>query len=515
MAHHAALWVLCVTAVVLLHIPFLTLPYYWDEAGYYFPAALELARHGRLIPQTTAANPHPPLLSLYLATAYKLFGPSPLVTRLAMCVVTGTALYAVLLVAMQLIPAGYGLWAASLFALSPLAFAQSTLAHLDMAATAATLLAVFFYLRGNLAGYLFAGSALCLVRETGAAVIVLLAVLGRRPLLLLPLAPLAGWFIYLRIGTGHWLGDPGFVAYNVWQALDPLRFLTTLARRLHFLLWVDFRWLLALPAAWLLLARGARVSRRAPNAALLLWRVLGVQILVVSLFGGAILNRYLLPALALFFLLCVEVWNRWEPAGRFDLRKPALAVLLLAQIGCWFWNPPYPFPFEENLAYADFVSLHRAAAERVPELAAGSRILTAWPATDELRRPELGYVTAPLRVVALEDFSEASFARFAAADFDYVLLFSRDYEPPWNLLERVPWLETIRRQVYKRKPAAKPEWVRARFDLLSLGAIHFRGQWIEWLARADLKIPPRRPVVARRPFPPAGSGTSSTTFPAP
>src|SRR5512132_320569 len=92
--HHAILWLVCVAAIAALHIPYLQLPYYWDEAGYYVPAAVELAQHGRLIPQTTAVNPHPPLLSLYLAAAYKLFGTAPLVTRLAMCIVSGTAVYA-------------------------------------------------------------------------------------------------------------------------------------------------------------------------------------------------------------------------------------------------------------------------------------------------------------------------------------------------------------------------------------------------------------------------------------
>ena len=34
-----------------------------------------------------------------------------------------------------------------------------------------------------------------------------------------------------------------------------------------------------------------------------------------------------------------------------------------------------------------------------------ARVLTAWPASDELSRPYLGYVTRPMRVVRIEDFA--------------------------------------------------------------------------------------------------------------
>src|SRR3954463_9630960 len=96
---HLALLLVCMVGVVFMHVPYLRLPYFWDEAGYYFPAALELAQQGHLIPHTTVSNPHPPLLSLYLAAFYKVFGIAPIVTRIAMSIVAGVALYALLLVA--------------------------------------------------------------------------------------------------------------------------------------------------------------------------------------------------------------------------------------------------------------------------------------------------------------------------------------------------------------------------------------------------------------------------------
>ncbi|HVT96037.1 MAG TPA: hypothetical protein VHE33_00930, partial [Acidobacteriaceae bacterium] len=58
-------------AVLAAHAPLLHLPYYWDEAGYYIPAAWDFFRTGSLIPFSTLSNAHPPLPSLILAGWWK------------------------------------------------------------------------------------------------------------------------------------------------------------------------------------------------------------------------------------------------------------------------------------------------------------------------------------------------------------------------------------------------------------------------------------------------------------
>jgi hypothetical protein len=54
-------WVFAVIFVAsfLLHAPLLQLPYFWDEAGYYVPAARDILTNGSFIPQTTPSNAHP------------------------------------------------------------------------------------------------------------------------------------------------------------------------------------------------------------------------------------------------------------------------------------------------------------------------------------------------------------------------------------------------------------------------------------------------------------------------
>ncbi len=135
--------------VYLAHLTLLRLPYYWDEAGYYIPAAYDFFRTGDVIPSTTLANAHPPLPSLYLALWWKS-GFTPTVTRTAMCLITAIALLAVYRLAILL---NGRPWVAAtttvLTAIYPVWFAQSTLAHADMFAAAATLWGLVFVFDGQ------------------------------------------------------------------------------------------------------------------------------------------------------------------------------------------------------------------------------------------------------------------------------------------------------------------------------------------------------------------------------
>ena len=119
-----------------------------------------------------------------------------------------------------------------------------------------------------------------------------------------------------------------------------------------------------------------------------------IYLLLLSLVGGAILPRYLLPVSPCF---TSQMWPLVMQLPRFPARL-ILAAAAACFVGAWFINPPYPFPFEDNLAYADFIRLHEQAAHYLESQPGQPRILTAWPATDELARPFLGIrANAPAR----------------------------------------------------------------------------------------------------------------------
>jgi 4-amino-4-deoxy-L-arabinose transferase-like glycosyltransferase len=130
--------------VTLNHLTLLRLPYYWDEGGYYIPAALDFYHRFTLIPHFT--NAHPPLPNVLLGTLWHITGPGILVTRIAVCAVAAAALTAVYRLAARLLDARAALALTLLTAVYPIWFAQSTLAHADIFAAAFTLWAFALYL---------------------------------------------------------------------------------------------------------------------------------------------------------------------------------------------------------------------------------------------------------------------------------------------------------------------------------------------------------------------------------
>jgi 4-amino-4-deoxy-L-arabinose transferase-like glycosyltransferase len=125
-------------AVLVLHLPLLRLPYFWDEGGYYVPAAHDLLLTGILVPHSTPSNAHPPLVIAYLASWWKIAGYSPVVTRTAMLLLAAFSLLGVFRLAQRVANIEVA-WAATVCtALYPVFFAQSSLAHLDLAAAGLT-----------------------------------------------------------------------------------------------------------------------------------------------------------------------------------------------------------------------------------------------------------------------------------------------------------------------------------------------------------------------------------------
>src|SRR5476651_207535 len=135
-------------ALLLVHLPLLRLPYFWDEAGYFIPAARDILLSGDLIPHTTLSNAHPPLVMLWLALCWKLTAYSPLVTRTAMLVVAAFGFTGLWLLARRVASAAVASATVVLTALSPTVFAQSAMAQLDIAAFALVLWTLYSHLCG-------------------------------------------------------------------------------------------------------------------------------------------------------------------------------------------------------------------------------------------------------------------------------------------------------------------------------------------------------------------------------
>ena len=112
-------------ALLLLHVPLLRLPYFWDEAGYYIPAALDFYRAWLLIPKTTLPVGHPPLVTVYLGLVWRLFGYSVWAARAAMTLIAAATITSLYALGRRVASREIAAWSALLLALSPLFFAQN------------------------------------------------------------------------------------------------------------------------------------------------------------------------------------------------------------------------------------------------------------------------------------------------------------------------------------------------------------------------------------------------------
>jgi hypothetical protein len=470
--------------IFLLHAPLLHLPYFWDEAGYYVPAARDILLTGSLIPHTTVSNAHPPLVMAWVALWWKLVGYSPLVTRSAMLLVAAFSLFGLFRLAELAANFEVAVAATLCTALYPVFFAQSSLAQVDLAAAGLTFwgLCAYWESRPLLTAAWFSLAALtketailaplalilwellCIlllarvhhfwpllpeVETTGLNSLetsakgrkALLGGVGRNSIRILslsfPLLPLALWYTYHYLRTGYVFGNPEFFRYNVASTLNPLRFLLAFALRLWQAFGYLHLWVLTLAMLLALLLAPVKDDglerKRIPLPIQATFFVMvATYIVALAVIGGAVLARYMLPAVPLVIILAVSTLRR-----RLPYWPAAIAFIAQAFIAAWFLNPPYEFSPEDNLAYRDYVVLHQNAERFLEARYPMAHVLTAWPASDELTRPWLGYVTRPVQVVRIEDFSPEQV--ISAADFrdhyQVALVFSTKYEPERPLLQ--------------------------------------------------------------------------------
>jgi hypothetical protein len=286
---------------------------------------------------------------------------------------------------------------------------------------------------------------------------------------LLPAAALCGWLLILAHGTGHLFGNSEFTRYNLYYPFHPVRFAFALGRRLYYLFFQDFHWIGTI--AILLAASRAVFATRAWRIA---WLMIGIHVLFLSAVGGAMLERYLLPVLPVVYAAMVAAMSIYKGPLRVVCQIALLAGLIVGN----FWNPPYPFPFENNLAFTDFVRLQQTAAEFVARNYAGERVATVWPLTSALSRPEFGYVSRAIPVHSLPDFTAHS---VDSSDWQHdarvFIFFSRMWEPEWSWTN-IELVRKVWRRFYGYEPELTIPEMRSR-PLTPVARWQRRGQWIE------------------------------------
>jgi 4-amino-4-deoxy-L-arabinose transferase-like glycosyltransferase len=474
----AIFFVAFLAILIAIHLPYLQLPFFWDELGQFVPASLDIYQLGAWIPKTTLPNVHPPAVMAYLALVWKMVGFSIPATRIAMLLVAAFGALFSFLLAIRLSrhTAGAPAFAAAIFLLAtPMFYTQSMMAQLDMPAMTFTALALLLFLDDRIVACAAVCTVLVLVKETALSTPFVFAAwlwLRERRIrnalcFLAPAIALGLWLIALHHTTGHWLGNDEFARYNVSDSLKPGHIAGTLARRIYFLFIADGLWIGAIT-----LFVGARVLRGRDWTVAFL--VAGAQILLVSVFGGAQLDRYNTPVFPILYAAIAAAGSVYPASWRWTTQAAMTFALTLGL----FWNPPYPFSLENNLAMTDMIALQQQAAAYLDERSAGKRIATTWPFADALSRPELGYVRHRLNVERVEDLRFPGIARLDRGSAEVLVVFCRTWALECGGLD----LDLARRYIQSNwgdQRQATSEQIRASLGFVPLVRWTRRGQWIE------------------------------------
>jgi len=500
------LFALFFAGLMLLHAPLLRLPYFWDEAGYYVPAARDLFLTGSLIPHSTPSNAHPPLVMAWLALAWLIFGFSTLVTRTAILALSAFSLVGLFRLCRIAANLPVAFTTTALVAFYPVYFTESSLAQIDLLAAGLTFWGLAAYIDDRPWMQVLWFSLAALTKET--AILAPLALFAWELLvwlfrariettrwkqilppaarrtryfnLLLPVLPLACWFAYHHAKTGFFLGNPEFFRYNVAATLSPLRIPLALAMRLWQLFGYFSLYLLTL-GGLLTMLLPAQVDNGVARPRIPFWMqaaflsVLLAYLIFMSAVGGAVLARYMLPVVPLVILAFVS--TLWRRARYWKLFVSAVAIAFVAGL---FTNPPYGFSLEDNLAYRDYIVMHAEVSRFLSLQYPDARILTAWPASDELTRPWLGYISRPHRVIRVEDFSgpQIDLAAKVRDHFDVAVVFSTKYQPDHPLLENWQAWQNIKQRFFGYHRDLLPEDIAHRIGGTIVYSKNLNGQWI-------------------------------------
>jgi len=292
----------------------------------------------------------------YLAGGWKVMGFSIFVTRSLMLLVAAFSLLGVFRLARRAANFQVAIAATVCTALYPVFFAQSTMAHVDLAAAGLTLWGLEAYLGERRPATVVWFSLAVLAKETAVlAPLTLLAwevscpwiarlfqlqlCLSERrrrfsKALLMPVAALSAWYAFHYWRTGYVFGNPEFFRYNVQSTMSPLRMVLALGMRLWQVFGYMHLWVLMILMIWAM-TRPATVdgNHERQRIDISVQCVFGVLILgyvvAMAVVGGAVLARYMLPVVPLVIIVAVStLWRR--------VRRWPVLIAAVSKSAIWF-----------------------------------------------------------------------------------------------------------------------------------------------------------------------------------
>lgn len=396
--------VLVLGALVLLaKLPTLATPYHWDETLWVGLAhRLAAVPLWQVLPgchPPTLFGGRPPGLYLPLAALFKTTGPSIWLSHLAVAAVAAVGVVFTFRLGALLYGRPAGILAALFLFLNPMYFAQAGMFVADLPVAAFGVATVYWALRRRYVPYLAFAVVLVLLKETALAIIFAVSVYvlvrerrrgfagaaGAALAAAVPLLLMGLYYAAQKLTSGIF-----FVHYaEPFDWLQPGLALGQLRAVTRWLFAEQLRWIFTGLIAANLVSNPA--ARRRPE--LLLFGL----ITLCSGYAFSVLYflpRYLLPVMPYCCVLAAGALIELFPGRAVHMTLGGGLVLLLA---LRLPGTERPGNREWDLGYRAAVQTYATTAAHLEHDHGGARILATWPLTAYLRRPELGYVRAPLQ----------------------------------------------------------------------------------------------------------------------
>ena len=107
-----------------------------------------------------------------------------------------------------------------------------------------------------------------------------------------------------------------------------------------------------------------------------------------------------------------------------------MGCLAACLVAANFVNPPYPFPFENNLMFVSFVDIEREAAFAADTYS--SAAVTTFPMSAALQHPNNGFLMLPHKVLEVPDFRPETIAPLRENPPALMIVYNTETDP-WQI----------------------------------------------------------------------------------
>jgi len=389
-------------------IPFLSLPYYWDEAWVYGPAirTMEATKLGILpdaLPPELSRG-HPLLFHFLGAGWMKLFGTSLTASHIFPLLVAVLLLVVLYLFGKKIFLSNKaGFTAAFVLALQPVFLAQSGLLLPEVMLALFSLLSFYFYLDNKRILYVIAGILTVFTKESGLTVIATLLLWTlletlfsddgkkwkkyflRSLVISLPLIPFAAYFIYHNKLYG-WFLFPEHIGLISGSTADILNKLERYGAYIFIYQGRNLLTFSAIIALLIILFSGRTLESTESKAVLILFLYIFVYLIFSCLnFYSDRYTMSVIPVVALIFAFSINKafdYN-WIPWATF---------VVVAGLQWQFINKRNNL--DHNLGYADAIKTHQQTIDYcIDKKLQDATIYAFFLMEGDLKNPYAGYLS--------------------------------------------------------------------------------------------------------------------------